>query len=131
VPGGVPDDSVDETAALPPEAPGTTPRERLNLWYLTDAGQAELLTALSAGTYRIDVPEDAALMTVAWLLAHDHAATALDIAALRATQLVTKAGLDKRLSPAVDGLAAAIAGTSEGRRFLGWSVGPHWVHLRL
>jgi len=71
----------DEIAALPPDVPGTTPRERLNLWYLTDAGQAELLAALSAGTYRIDVPEDAALMTVAWLLAHDHAAPALDIVA--------------------------------------------------
>lgn len=61
--------------------PGTTPRERLNLWYLTDAGQAELLAALSAGTYRIEVPEDAALMTVAWLLANNHAALALDIVA--------------------------------------------------
>lgn len=78
---GLRDDESAIVSALPPEARGTTPRERLNLWYLTDAGQAELLAALSAGTYRIDLPEDAALMTVAWLFAHDHSALALDVVA--------------------------------------------------
>lgn len=75
------DDEAAVVAALPPEAQGETPRERLNLWYLTDAGQLELLTALVDGTYRIDLPEDAALMVVAWLLMHDHHAMALDIVA--------------------------------------------------
>jgi hypothetical protein len=56
-------------------------RERLNLWYLTDAGQSRLLDALASGDFRIDVPEDGALMTVAWLLANGHAAAALDVVA--------------------------------------------------
>jgi hypothetical protein len=62
------------------DEPGTT-REQVNLHYLTDAGQATLLDALTSGNYRIDLPEDAALMTVAWLLAHGHHATALDVVA--------------------------------------------------
>jgi hypothetical protein len=53
------------------------------------------------------------------------------VAVERVRALVAEAGLDERFGPAVDGLAAAVAGTSGGRRFLGWSVGPHWVHLRL
>jgi hypothetical protein len=41
-----------------------------------------------------------------------------------------------QLGPAIDGLAAVVAGdplTAAGRRFLGWSAGPHWLldHLRL
>lgn len=67
--------------SLPSDAPGTTDRERLNLYYLTDAGQAVLLDALTTGTYRVDIPEHAALMTVTWLLAHGHAAAALDVVA--------------------------------------------------
>ncbi len=77
-------DETDVVRSLPDDAPGTTDRERLNLHYLTDEGQAVLLGALAAGTYRIDLPEDAALATVAWLLAHDRHAEALDlVAALR------------------------------------------------
>ncbi|MEV6909276.1 hypothetical protein [Amycolatopsis sp. NPDC051071] len=68
--------------SLPDDTPGTTDRERLNLHYLTDEGQAVLLGALAAGTYRIDIPEHAALMTVAWLLAHDRHAAALDLVAV-------------------------------------------------
>ncbi len=67
--------------ALPADAPGTTDRERVNLYHLTDEGQEALLGALAAGTYRIDIPEHAALMTVAWLLAHDRHAAALDLVA--------------------------------------------------
>src|SRR6266498_2526917 len=72
----------DDEAVLPPDAPGTTPRERLNLYYLTDEGQARLLDALATGDYRVELPEDAALMTVAWLLANDHYAAALDVVAV-------------------------------------------------
>ncbi|HEX5494381.1 MAG TPA: hypothetical protein VFX70_07400, partial [Mycobacteriales bacterium] len=67
--------------ALPDGAPGTTDRERLNLWYLSDAGQAELLAALPGERYRIDVPEEAALMVVAWLLDAGHHEAALDLVA--------------------------------------------------
>ncbi|MGB3441558.1 MAG: hypothetical protein WBA97_22650, partial [Actinophytocola sp.] len=74
-------DETEVVRSLPPDAPGTTDRERLNLHYLTDAGQAVLLDALATGTYRAHIPEHAALPTVAWLLAHDHPATALDLVA--------------------------------------------------
>ncbi|EMD21804.1 hypothetical protein [Amycolatopsis azurea] len=75
------EDEIELVRALPGGAPGTTDRERLNLHYLTDEGQAALLGALAAGTYRVEIPEHAALMTVAWLLAHDHHAAALDLVA--------------------------------------------------
>ncbi|MGY5882360.1 hypothetical protein [Modestobacter lacusdianchii] len=70
-------------AELPP-GPGSTPRERLNLWYLGDAGQAELLAALTGERYRIGLPEHAALAVVALLVDRGHAEAALDlVAALR------------------------------------------------
>ncbi|MFI6307154.1 hypothetical protein ACIBCH_35165 [Amycolatopsis thailandensis] len=75
------EDEIELVRALPDGAPGTTDRERLNLHYLTDEGQAVLLGALAAGAYRVEIPEHAALMTVAWLLAHDHHAAALDLVA--------------------------------------------------
>ncbi|MFJ1767320.1 hypothetical protein ACIOD2_43790 [Amycolatopsis sp. NPDC088138] len=68
-------------AALPADGPGTTDRERLNLWYLTDDGLATLRAALATESYRVEVPEDAALPTVAWLLDHGHAEAALDLVA--------------------------------------------------
>jgi len=50
------------------DLPGSTDRERLNLWHLTDAGQERLRQVLASGRYRVEVPEDAALPVVAWLL---------------------------------------------------------------
>jgi hypothetical protein len=57
-------------------------------------------------------------------------------AVTRLQQQITHAGIRDRFAPAVDGLAHIIAGgrfTSHGtvydhhaRRFLGWTVGPHW-----
>jgi hypothetical protein len=58
---------------------GSSGRERLNLWFLTDAGQAELTRALADGRYRVEVPEDAALLVVAWLLDHGRYEAALDL----------------------------------------------------
>ncbi|MBB5787527.1 hypothetical protein [Jiangella mangrovi] len=78
------DDESARVAALPPGSPGSpgdTERERLNLWYLGDAGQAELLAALDSERYRIELPEDAALLTVAWLLRHGLHEAALDLVA--------------------------------------------------
>jgi hypothetical protein len=43
-------------------------RVALNAWFLGDDGLAGLRARLGAGTYRIDVPEEAALLVVAWLL---------------------------------------------------------------
>lgn len=74
-------DEQEVVAALPADAPGTTDRERLNLYYLSDAGQAVLLDALTYETYRVRLPEHAALLTVTWLLANDHHAAALDLVA--------------------------------------------------
>ncbi len=74
----------DERARLAelPSGPGSTPRERLNLWYLSDAGQAELLTELTNERYRIAVPEHAALAVVALLLDRGQGEAALDLVAV-------------------------------------------------
>lgn len=48
-------------------------RGALNAWYLSEAGQAELRAWLDDGAYRVEVPEEAALLVVAWLVAHDGA----------------------------------------------------------
>lgn len=37
-------------------------------FFLTEAGQRELLSILDSGTYRIDLPEEATLLAMAWLL---------------------------------------------------------------
>ncbi|HEX8254472.1 MAG TPA: hypothetical protein VF846_15110 [Thermoanaerobaculia bacterium] len=50
-----------------PEPPGSTPRARINSWYVGEEGFAESQEMLSSGRYRIDVPEEGALLTVAWL----------------------------------------------------------------
>ena len=42
-------------------------------WHLSDAGIEALQHRLRCGDYRIDVPEEAALLTVAWLLAQGRA----------------------------------------------------------
>lgn len=61
------------------DPPGATERERVNLWYLTDAGQEQLSRALDSGRYRVEVPEDAALPVAAWLLDHGEYEAALDL----------------------------------------------------
>ncbi|WP_434610552.1 hypothetical protein [Pseudomonas sp. R1-7] len=40
----------------------------LNAWYLTDEGLDVLRSYLATGNYRVDVPEESALLSVAWLL---------------------------------------------------------------
>lgn len=73
---------TDELAVLgrlPGDVPGATDRERLNLWYLGDAGLAWLAKALAGEGYRVELPEDAALLTVAWLLRNGGGAAALDL----------------------------------------------------
>lgn len=42
----------------------------LNAWYLTDEGLDVLRSYLATGSYRVDVPEESALLSVAWLLDH-------------------------------------------------------------
>jgi hypothetical protein len=48
----------------------TPPRAVLNQHFLDDAGFAELRRMLETGRYRVEVPEEGALLAVAWLLAH-------------------------------------------------------------
>ncbi|MDC3379053.1 hypothetical protein OAX78_02075, partial [Planctomycetota bacterium] len=69
----------DALAALPAHTPGTTDRERLNLHFLSDTGQEQLISALRSGGFRVDVPEEGALLVVAWLLDRGQALAALDL----------------------------------------------------
>lgn len=48
-------------------------------YYLTDAGLHELYELLDSGRYRVDVPEDAALLTMAWLVRAGNRAQALEL----------------------------------------------------
>lgn len=54
-------------------------RAALNAWFLTDEGLAELRAMLEHGTYRIAVPEEGALLVLAWLLAHGEGERATDV----------------------------------------------------
>jgi hypothetical protein len=57
-------------------APDETARAALNASYLTDSGLAELAALLDSGRYRVEVPEEGALLVLAWLRGHGHAAAA-------------------------------------------------------
>lgn len=61
-----------EPAAARPE-PGEFGR------HLEEAGLRELWTLLDNGHYRVELPEDAALLTVAWLVAHGDVTAALEL----------------------------------------------------
>ncbi len=54
-------------------------REALNRYYLTDDGQRALGALLDSGRFRVDVPEEGALLAVTWLLEKGEAARALDV----------------------------------------------------
>lgn len=66
-------------ATLPKGTPGNTDRERLNLYFASDAGLEALRAALREGRYAIDVPEEAALMAIAWLLDNGQATLAFGL----------------------------------------------------
>lgn len=51
-------------------------RRALNAHYLTDAGLAQLLAMLRSGRFDIEVPEEGALMVVAWLVENGHVVAA-------------------------------------------------------
>jgi hypothetical protein len=56
-----------------PAVPTGAERAAIAGYYLGDTGIAALGQMLANGCYRIHVPEEGALLTVAWLLAHDQA----------------------------------------------------------
>ncbi len=67
---------TEDERALAASIPGVrvgVERLDLNAWHLSDAGIEALQHRLRCGDYRIDVPEEAALLTVAWLLAQGRA----------------------------------------------------------
>ncbi len=66
-------------AQLSEDVPGNTERERLNLYYSSDAGGQVLLTALREDRYEVEVPEEAALVVAAWLLEEGHGDLALEL----------------------------------------------------
>jgi hypothetical protein len=53
--------------------PKGTERGALNVYYLSEDGLAELQRMVSDGCYRVHVPEEGALLVVAWLVQHGHA----------------------------------------------------------
>jgi len=78
------------------------PRLALNRYFLSDAGLARLFQAVASRYLVIDVPEEAALPTVAWLVAHGHA----DIAANLVDAIVPLAH-ELRFYPRLDAADAA------------------------
>jgi len=65
-------------ASIPGIRPGFE-RLDLNTWHLTEEGIEVLQTKLASGDYRIEVPEEAALLTVAWLLVQQRTDSAWDL----------------------------------------------------
>jgi hypothetical protein len=59
-------------ARLPAVAPGTE-RAALNAYFLSEDGLAGLRRMLATGCYRVAVPEEGALLVVAWLVERGHA----------------------------------------------------------
>jgi hypothetical protein len=51
-----------------PQAANGVERTTLNLYFLSDAGRAELEAMLDDGRFRLGVPEEGALLVAAWLL---------------------------------------------------------------
>lgn len=54
-------------------------RQALNTHFLTEAGLADLIGRVQSGHYEIRVPEEGALLAVAWLMVHGHAAEACEL----------------------------------------------------
>jgi hypothetical protein len=63
------------------------PRLALNRYFLSDPGLLRLTDALAHDRYEVEVPEEAALLVVAWLLSHDHAEDARALVATLAPHM--------------------------------------------
>ncbi|MEM7802489.1 MAG: hypothetical protein AAF633_25065, partial [Chloroflexota bacterium] len=62
-----------------PSFDGDRPRLTLNRYFLSDKGLRHLTEMLTAGCYLINVPEEGALLVVAWLLKHGFGDEARDL----------------------------------------------------
>jgi len=58
---------------------GGAERQALNSYFLTDAGVAELTESLHSGCYEIQVPEEGALLAMAWLVANSRSDAAREL----------------------------------------------------
>ena len=67
---------ITEQPALAGKDDGGNERTLLNAYFLTEPGLARLREQLQTGHYEIDVPEEGALLVVAWLLEQGHAEAA-------------------------------------------------------
>ena len=54
------------------ETPSGSARRTLNGYFLTDTGLDQLQQMLESGNYDIEVPEEAVLLVVAWLIKHEY-----------------------------------------------------------
>ncbi|MEV0698540.1 hypothetical protein AB0I53_11565 [Saccharopolyspora sp. NPDC050389] len=108
------EDEAARLAELPAGAPGESDRDRLNLWYLGDAGRAELLQALRSGRYRVEVPEEAALAVAVLLLDAGFAEQTLELVA-ELRPLMHRLRFSPRLEPAARpaGMAVRLVPVSE------------------
>lgn len=70
---------IEVLTRIPDDVPGSTERAVLNHYFLSDAGQKELLKSLRDGSFTIDVPEEGALLTAVWLLEHGYVLEALTL----------------------------------------------------
>src|SRR5207244_1885997 len=59
-----------------PSLPLGSERGAINSHYLSEEGYRELQEMLASGCYRINVPEEGALLVAAWLMAHGENETA-------------------------------------------------------
>lgn len=79
--GGKLQDHEQEMLTRLPPVPTGGERQALNAYFLTEGGLSELQRRLSSGSYDIRVPEEGALLAVAWLAGHgyvDDAGAVLD-----------------------------------------------------
>ncbi|WP_445658215.1 hypothetical protein [Achromobacter sp. NCFB-sbj8-Ac1-l] len=73
-----------ELAARTPGIRAGHERRDLNAYFLGETGIAQLQARLADGDYHVDLPEEAALLTVAWLLRQGQAQAARDLVAVLA-----------------------------------------------
>ena len=70
--GGPLQDHERELFDTVPVLAGQRERGAINAYYLTDAGLADLQERLQTNHYNVTVPEEGALLTAAWLVAHSY-----------------------------------------------------------
>lgn len=62
-----------------PQTPGGEERRFLNAYFLSEEGLKELQTRLRSGCYEVRVPEEGALLVIAWLVENGHSEHARDL----------------------------------------------------